>query len=339
MAGPHFSHLTRRMQTMYTILRTSIIALLIAGMAAADESLFSGPQVGEELTPFDAQAAFGHSKKESVLEGTSDSPILIIFVHQVTRPSIGLTRLLMEFAATKEQDGLKSRLIFLTDDVTETTAFLNRARHALPPGVMPLISTEGIEGPGAYGLNRKMALTVLIGSKGVVTANFPLVQPSIQTDAPKIGHEIVEVLGRSDAPTLREMGYREPRMAMRQGGQQPERDAIYRQMMAPVIQKNATAEDVMAAAAEVEEFAAENPWFRQRVYDASRRISESPRLKDYGTTEAQECLKKWAKEFAPKEDEPVDEVGPVQARAVEESASGANDPGKSRSEDSAVQDE
>ena len=325
MAGPHFPHLTRRMQTMYTILRPSIIALLIAGMAAADEPLFSGPQVGEELRPFDAQAAIGNSKKESVLEGTSDSPILIVFVHQVTRPSIGLTRLLMEFAATKEQDGLKSRLVFLTDDVTESTAFLNRARHALPSGGTPLISTEGIEGPGAYGLNRKMTLTVLIGSKGVVTANFPLVQPSVQADAPKIGREIVKVLGGSDAPTLREMGYREPRMAMRQAGQQPEHDAIYRQIMAPVIQKTATAEDVAAAATEVEKFAAENPWFRKRVYNASRRISESPRLKDYGTTEAQEYLKKWAKEFAPEIEESADEDNPVKARAVEASANGADD--------------
>jgi hypothetical protein len=312
--------------------------MLVAGMTAAGEPLFSGPQVGEELMPFEAQAAFGNSEKKGVLEDTTDSPILIIFVHQVTRPSIGLSRLLMQFAATKERDGLKSRLVFLTDDVTETTALLNRSRHALPPGVMPLIWTEGIEGPGTYGLNRKMTLTVLIGSKGVVTANFPLIQPSVQTDAPKIGHEIVKVLGGSDAPTLREMGYREPRAAMRQA-RQSEHDAIYRQMLAPVINKNATAEDVVAAAAEVEEFAAENAWFRQRVYDASRRISESPRLKDYGTMEAQEYLKKWAKEFAPTKDEPVDEDGPVKARAVEVSASGANDRGKSRSDGSAVQDE
>ena len=75
------------------------------------------------------------------------------------------------------------------------------------------------------------------------------------------------------------------------------------------------------------------------VYDASRRISESPRLKDYGTAEAQEYLKKWAKEFAPKEDKPVDEDNPVKARAVEPSANGANDQEESRSEDSAVQDE
>ncbi|WP_148080302.1 hypothetical protein [Roseimaritima ulvae] len=283
-----------------------MITLLLTSLAAADEPLFSGPQVGEELRPFEAMAAFGDAGAVSVLKDADDSTVLIVFVHQVTRPSIGLMRLLMEFAASKEQEGLESRLIFLTEDVTDTTAFLNRARHALPKSSTPLISPDGVEGPGAYGLNRKVTLTVLIGSKGVVTANFALVQPSIQADATRIGHEIVKVLGGSDMPTLRDMGYKEPRRAMNRAGQPPEQDAIYRQKMAPVIQKNATPEEVLAAATAVEDFAAKHGWFRQRVYQASRLISEGPRLKQYGTPEAQEYLKKWAKEFAPKEDDPAD---------------------------------
>ncbi len=326
---------------MHAILRATLLTLLFSGAAVADETLFSGPQVDEELPRFEAIGAIDNNGVVDVLDSTNDSPIIIIFVHQVTRPSISLARLLMDFAATKERDGLKSRLVFLTDDVTETTAYLKRARHALPGGATPLISTDGIEGPGAYGLNRKMTLTVLVGSKGVVTANFPLVQPSVQADASRIGHEIMKVLGGTDAPSLRDMGYREPRMAMDRTamdrtGQQPEQEAIYRQKMAPVIQKNATPEDVTVAAKDVENFAAKNQWFRQRVYDASRRISESPRLKDYGTVEAQEYLKKWATEFAPNEDNPSDE-----GNAVEPTANGgsevAEDP--NRSDESTAEEE
>jgi hypothetical protein len=296
-------------------LRASAIALLLAGVASADEPLFSGPQVGEKLSPFAAQAPFRDSEEVDVLDGAMDSPILIVFVHQITRPSVALTRLLMEFAGTKESAGLKSRLVFLTDDLTDTTAFLKRARHALPAGVSPLISTDGLEGPGTYGLNRNVTLTVLVGAQGVVTANFPLVQPSLPTDAPKIGHEIVKALGGSDAPTLQEMGYREPRMTMQREGQ-GEQDAIYRQMMAPVIQRTASAEEVATAAAKVEAYAAEHPWFRQRVHVASRLISEGPRLKDYGTPETQAYLKKWAKEFAPEKDERSNDEEPAPA-AVE----------------------
>ncbi len=290
---------------MQSCWRLIMVTLLLAGVALAEEPLFSGPQPGEPLPPLAAQQAFGEAKKVDALADTGDAPLLIVFVHQVTRPSIGLTRLLMEYAATKADAGLQSRLVFLTDDVTDAAAMLSRARHALPRGSEPLISTDGIEGPGAYGLNRKMTLTVLVADKGVVTANFPLVQPSVQADAPRIGHAIVQALGGSDAPTLEAMGYREPAMAMRAAGQSPERDAEYRRLMAPVIQKSASPEEVDAAAGAVEAFAAEHPWFRQRVHTASRMITQGPRLSDYGTPEAQAYLKKWAAELAPDEREPT----------------------------------
>ncbi len=166
-----------------------------------------------------------------------------------------------------------------------------------------------------------MTLTVLVASKGVVTANFPLVQPSIQADAPKIGHEIVKVLGGAEAPTLKEMGFEEQRMGMarpnRARGQQvPEHDALYRQYMAPVIQKTATPDEVEAAAKAVEDFAAATPWFKQRVYEASKRISGSPRLTEYGTAKAQEYIKKWATEFAPS-DQPAAEEQRSKAAAAE----------------------
>lgn len=283
---------------------TLLLVTSVVNAAEQGELLFSGPQVGEELAAFDAQRAFDESKTVPVLDGTADGPLLLIFVHQVTRPSIGLTRLLMEYAATKEKEGVKSRLVFLTDDPTDTKALLQRARRALPQGVHPCISTDGIEGPGAYGLNRKMTLTVLVGSKGRVTANFPLVQPSIQADAPKIGHEILKVLGGTEAPSLKEMGFDEQRRGMVRPNMAPEQtvaehDVLYRQYMAPVIQKSATPEEVEAAAKAVEDFAATTPWFKQRVYKASQLISSSPRLADYGTSDAQEYIQKWAKEFAP----------------------------------------
>ncbi|QDU89693.1 hypothetical protein Pla175_30880 [Pirellulimonas nuda] len=291
---------------MQLILPVTLSSLLLAGVAGAQEPLFSGPQVGETLAPFEAQQAFGAAEKVDVLAGTGEAPLLVVFVHQVTRPSIGLTRLLMEYAASKADEGLETRLVFLTDDVTEATAFLSRARHALPKGATPLISTDGVEGPGAYGLNRKMTLTVLVASDGVVTANFPLIQPSVQADGPKIGHAIVQALGGGEAPTLADMGYKEPQMAMGRGRQQAEQDALYRQLMAPVIQKTATPEEVAKAAAAVEDLAAKDPGFRQRVYNASRLISQGPRLDQYGTKEAQQYLKKWAKELAPSDAESDD---------------------------------
>lgn len=295
-------------------------AIFLSTLAAADDAVFSGPQVGEPLVPFEAQAAFGRGEKVQALADDRDAPTLLVFVHQVTRPSVGLARLLMDYAATKKDEGLHAQLVFLSDDPTETQAFLRRARQALPQGVVPLISTDGIEGPGTYGLNRKMTLTVLVGEKGQVTANFPLVQPSVQTDAPQIGHAIVKVLGGDEAPTLAEMGYEEPRMAMRRGEQDPARDGMFRQMMSPVIQQNATPAEVAAAAKNVEDFAAEHPWFQQRLHEVASRIVNSGRLANYGTPEAQEHLQKWASDDAAADENAADE-SPAKESELEESGS------------------
>ena len=195
----------------------SLCCMFLGPVVLADEPQFSGPQVGEKLSPFQARDVFGEKAGEDidVLADVRDSPLLLVFVHKVTRPSVALSRLLMEYANTKKDAGLETRLVFLTNDPPDTEAWFRRARHALPKDVPPLISTDGLEGPGAYGLNRKMTATVLVANKGKVTANLPLVQPSIQVDAPKIGHAIVKVLGGDAAPTLAEMGFHGRRMKMR----------------------------------------------------------------------------------------------------------------------------
>ena len=85
----------------------------------------------------------------------------MIFVHEITRPSVALTRIVTEFAA-RHKDKLFSCIVFLGDDPTSLEEQLKRARHALPRGVPVRISKDGQEGPGAYGLNRNVTLTILI---------------------------------------------------------------------------------------------------------------------------------------------------------------------------------
>ncbi|TWU54662.1 hypothetical protein Poly51_33810 [Rubripirellula tenax] len=295
---------------------TSSIILCLASVAVTEEPIFSGPQVGEEIVPFEARLVFGDSagKDVDVLENIKDGPALLVFVHQVTRPSIALTRLLMNYANTKTDEGLRSRLIFLTTDPTETEAWFRRARHALPVGVAPMVSMDGVEGPGSYGLDRKMTLTILVANQGKVVANFPLIQPSIQADAPKVGRAIEKALGRDLSPTLAEMGFAARPMESRNPTQSSEQEGIYRQMMSPVIRKTATAEDVDAAAEKVEKFAAKNQWFKDHVYKAANLIVGSGKLSNYGTAPAQVYLKKWAKEFAfepvPESDDSAGAVSP-----------------------------
>lgn len=188
------------------------IALALASLTFAQNDKpteeFSGPQVGEKLTPFTTKVILGDQAGQELdlVKSAAGKPLVIVFVHERNRPSVGLARLLGLYAATKKADGLTSGVVFLTSDATMTEEWMKIAAHALPAGVPVGISTDGQEGPGAYGLNRKVQMTVLVGKGDKVTANFALVQPSVQADGPRIAQAIVDVLGGGKGPTAEELG-------------------------------------------------------------------------------------------------------------------------------------
>jgi hypothetical protein len=173
--------------------------LLLTLPALADDGPkeFSGPQKGEAITPFNVRGVLGDKAGEEydLVKQAKGQPLVLMFVHEVNRPSVGVARVVMNYAASLKKDGLQSGLVFLTADATETTEWTKRASGALPQGVPIGISTDGIEGPGAYGLNRKMTVTVLVAKEDKVTANFALVQPSVAVDAPKIIEAIAAAAG------------------------------------------------------------------------------------------------------------------------------------------------
>ena len=185
-----------------------VIALVSTPLLAEDKPAeFSGPQVGEKLTPLATKVVLGDEagKEIDLVKSAAGKPVLIVFVHERNRPSVGLARLLGLYAATKKEAGLASGVVFLTPDLTMTEEWMKIAKNALPGGVPVGISTDGQEGPGAYGLNRKVQMTILVGKDDKVTANFSLVQPSVQADAPKIAQAIVDVLGGGQGPTIEEL--------------------------------------------------------------------------------------------------------------------------------------
>jgi hypothetical protein len=187
---------------------TLIFSLLAAPTLAQEVPReFSGPQVGEKLTPFTAKAILGEEagKEIDLVKAAAGKPLLIVFVHERNRPSVGLARLLGLYAASQKDKGLFSGIVYLTADATATEEWMKIAKETLQTGIPVAISTDGQEGPGAYGLNRKVQMTILVGKEDKVTANFALVQPSVQADAPKIAQAIVDVLGGGKGPTIEEL--------------------------------------------------------------------------------------------------------------------------------------
>lgn len=280
--------------------RSLVEAPPIADAARFDSSepFFSGPQPGEAIATFQVRQLAGDREGQDVdVLGTLPSDAkLMVFVHQVTRPSAALTRLIVDYAEKEFGNAIDTCIVFLTDDPTDTVNFVRRARHAIPTPTLLAASLDGLEGPGAYGLNRKSTLTVLVTKANQVTHNFALIQPAV-TDAPAIGAAIAAACDRDESPTLAEMGYQTPqRAAMRNATTGSEiDDATFRSFLAPVIRKTASPEEVEAAVQRVEQHAAENPAMARRLHDVAKRIVDAGKVENYGTAPAQAFLQKWAK--------------------------------------------
>jgi len=201
---------TSAVRTLLQLAPLSCCLVFFVSAGQAEEKAapeFSGPQAGEKVTPFVVRAVVGDRAGQEIdlVKDAQGKPIVLFFVHEVTRPSVGLARLLLNYAASRKADGLHAGLVLLSADATSSEDWAKRAAGALPSGVPVGISKDGAEGPGAYGLNRKVAVTVLVAKENKVTANFALVQPSIAADAPKIAKAIAEALGDSAAPTMEEL--------------------------------------------------------------------------------------------------------------------------------------
>ncbi len=269
-----------------------------AAAPAADKpapKIFSGPQVGEKLVAFKSRGVFDAQagKEIDFVTEAAGRPLVLLFMHDANRPSIGMTRVLMNYVASRKKDGLQGAIIWLAEDATEAENRLKTMRHALPKETPLGLSVDGREGPGAYGLNRNVTLTILVAKDNKVTANYALIQPSLQADLPGILDQIVKVAGGT-APRLQDL----PEMAA-MNARQPQAgpDERLRSLIRPVIQLNATAEEVDKAAAAVVEHITGDEAARKEVGRISRTIVQSGKLSNYGTARAQEHLRKWAAEY------------------------------------------
>jgi hypothetical protein len=272
-----------------------VVVFSLTGVLASQDQIFSGPQVGETLMPFKVRGVFDDvaGKELDFVTQAAENPIVLIFVHDANRPSIALTRILSGYTASRAKDGLATGVVWLADDATEAEMALKRMRHALAQDAPIGISVDGREGPGSYGLNRNVTLTILVGKGGKVTANYALVQPSLQADLPKILKSVVAVAG-GQAPKVEDLpGF--PAMVKAPGNREAEN---LRPLLTPVIRRDATPEEIDKAAVALEEHVKNNEAARREVGRIANTIIDGGKLSNYGTPRAQEYLRKWAKTYA-----------------------------------------
>ena len=255
---------------------------------------FSGPQVGEKLPEFSFDVFQGPNEGKRLTVAEDRSPIVVLFVHEFNRISFGVMRTVAGYCLKRSGDGLNIQVVFLTNDPTEMEARLARARNALPRNVNLGIYRGGLEGPGAYGLNRKMQITLIVANQKKVTGNFALIQPSVAVDVPKIGAAIAKTLGDKKMPSLKDLGI-QARNNRAMAADPPK----YRQLMSPVIQKSSNNEQIDVAAAKLESEMQKDPALRKKVFEVTNLIIDSDKLENYGTARTHYHFKKWAKELAP----------------------------------------
>ncbi len=132
-------------------------------------------------------------REVDIVELAAGRPSLLVVVNGSNRPAAGLTRCLMNFAEIHQKQ-LFAAVVYLADDPTEAEQYLKRGISWWGVGVPLGVSLDGPEGPGSYGLNRNVNLTILVADRGRVVRNIALVQPT-PTDAPGILRHVVTLTG------------------------------------------------------------------------------------------------------------------------------------------------
>ena len=156
--------------------------------------LFSGPQSGEKLPPFQVKGIDG--KKFDIAPQSDEKP-LVLFLQDSNgvgiKGLINATRVLLKIdnihkrrmaTKTKESNqGLHIGVVILADDIEELPEWAQQMfKDEMPDVIKKGISQDGREGPGSYGLNRNVSQTVIVVKDGKVLHNFVFTQPMLYPD-------------------------------------------------------------------------------------------------------------------------------------------------------------
>lgn len=170
---------------------TAANILIATSLVHAQVPIFSGPQAGEQLPPLKVTAAFptntSTDDEYDLVARAGGKPVLLVFIHDLLRnrtdePSLGLAYVLMRYAAERQETGLARGVVCTTDDVSALRAFMTKIRRVFPKDDTLIgISPDGLEGPGSYGLNRKVKMTVLIATDDKVTTSHSRNRASAST--------------------------------------------------------------------------------------------------------------------------------------------------------------
>jgi hypothetical protein len=157
---------------------TALLSLALGGLfwsqahsAAAQDEIFSGPQVGEPTPGFTIIGSSGPYKDQSVdiIEEFAGGPSAIVFVNRPTRAAARTLRELDKGFAARFDQGLQAMFVLLSADQEQSERYGGQLLRSLNMRSEMGVSVDGLEGPGSYGLLKESMLTILIAKDNVVT--------------------------------------------------------------------------------------------------------------------------------------------------------------------------
>jgi hypothetical protein len=175
----------------------TLVAMLAFGLCVwGQDSLYSGPQPGEALPAFKVLAATGpHAGREvDYIREFGNSPILLIFIRDIDRNVYRVLWPCDRYASERAEAGLKTLYVYLAPDKVEGERRMQQVTKSLNLEVPAATSIDGVEGPGAYGLNKQVALTAIVAKDGKVVANRAIIQPGA-LEAQRIIGDLVPLVG------------------------------------------------------------------------------------------------------------------------------------------------
>lgn len=203
---------------MKALSKALVLLLALSSPVGAGEPPYSGPQAGEKTTPFRVLDVTGPNSGKTVDYVTefAGAPTVLVFYHGLERSLLPLARVIDQYGAEKAPS-IRTLHVFLTDDRLALEQRLPLVKQSVKFRAPMVISVDGIEGPGNYGLNKQCLLTILVAKGDRVLANFGLVQPGI-ADAPKVIAAMAKAVGDANPPTAEQLSARSGEAA---GGGRP----------------------------------------------------------------------------------------------------------------------
>ena len=300
---------------MQLVLAAALLAL------APQDAKFSGPQKGEKTPGFKVFDVGTRQEIDYVADGKG-GPLVMVFIHELTRPGGALIRALDDYGQIKQARGLRTVFVSLSEDRDGAERHLPNVVRSLNLKCPMGISLDGKEGPGAYGLNRDVMLTILVARDNLVAANFAIVSPN-ETDAPKIKAAVDEILRvRGPAPTGSSEELRDQVMklqdevaalreelaalklkmdqAQRQGPrrgemERPKEDEALVNHCRRLIQQRATQEQLDAAVKDIEAYIGSNGELRKQYRAILTRVLDLKYGNEFGQATMRKQLEKYGK--------------------------------------------